>query len=283
VYNEAARLTGCLEGLRAQTFADFEVLIFDNASEDATGEIAQAFCARDSRFHYVRQATNRGQAANHHDVMLAATSPYFVWRAADDSSDLNYLEVLYGLLEANPSKALAVGRDHGMFRNEIIRTTPAPKLANDGGLGDVLRLMFRSPPSWIYGLYRREALAGAVGRIGPDYSSNGWAHDFLIMLPFFMDAAVVGTEATTFEVSLRPRRAEPGQPRPPRTQPDLAKMLAIRRQFLTIAQTFVDERIAPGPGRALWAGLLWRYADRRVYKTKHILRRSARRLIGLKP
>ena len=107
--------------------------------------------------------------------------------------------------------------------------------------------------------------------------------DFLIMLPFFMDAAVVGTEATTFEVSLRPRRAEPGQPRPARTQPDLTEMLAIRRQFLTIAQTFVDDRVPPGPGRALWAALLWRYADRRVYKTRHIVRRSARRLIGLKP
>ncbi len=283
VYNEATRMVGCLEGLRAQTFTDYEVLIFDNASTDATGDIAQAFCARDSRFRYFRQATNRGQAANHHDVMLAATSPYFHWRAADDSADLNYLEVLYGLLEENPSKALAVGLDHGMFRDEIIRVTPPPVLANDGGLGDVLKLMFRSPPSWIYGLYRRDALAAAAGRIGPDYSSNGWAHDFLIMLPFFMDAAVVGTEATTFEVSLRPRRAAPGLPRPPRTQPDLAGMLAIRRQFLAIAQTFIDDRVPPGPGRALWAALLWLYADRRVYKTRHIVRRSARRLIGLKP
>jgi glycosyltransferase involved in cell wall biosynthesis len=283
VYNEAARMVGCLEGLRAQTFNDFEVLIFDNASTDATGEIAQAFCARDSRFHYVRQAMNRGPIVNHHDVMLAATSPYFAWRAADDSSDLNYLEALHGMLEANPSKSLAVGRDHGMFRDEIIRTTPAPALTDDRGLGEVLKLMFRSPPSWIYGLYRREALAAAVARIGPDYSSTGWAYDFLIMLPFFMDTAVVGTEATTFEVALRPRRAEPGQPRPPRTQSDLAGMLAIRRQFLTIAQTFVDDRVPPGPGRALWAALLWLYADRRVYKTRHIVRRSARRLIGLKP
>jgi glycosyltransferase involved in cell wall biosynthesis len=283
VYNEAARMEGCLEGLRTQTFTDFEVLIFDNASTDATGEIAQDFCARDPRFHYRRQATNRGPVVNHHDVMLAAASPYFVWRAADDSSALNYLEELYALLEANPSKALAVGRDHGMFRGEVIRTTPAPILANDGGLGDVRTLMFRSPPSWIYGLYRREPLAAAVTRIGPGYSSTGWAWDFLIMLPFFMDAAVVGTEATTFEVSLRPRRAEPGQPRPPRTQPDLDQMLAVRRQFLTIAQTFVDDRVPPGPTRTLWAALLWRYADRRVYKTRHIVRRNARRLIGLKP
>ena len=41
--------------------------------------------------------------------------------------------------------------------------------------------------------------------------------------------------------------------------------------------------IAPGPDRALWTLMIRLYADRRVYKTKHILRRSARRLIGLRP
>ncbi len=143
--------------------------------------------------------------------------------------------------------------------------------------------MFGASPSWVYGLYRREALIPILDRIVRDYGDDTWAWDFLLMLPFFMDAAVIGTEATTFEVSLRPRRAEPGQPRPPRTQPDLDGMLAIRRQFLAIAQTFVDDRIPPGPGRALWAGLLWLYADRRVYKVRHIVRRSARRLIGLRP
>ena len=283
VYNEAARLAGCLEHLRAQTFPDFEVLIFDNASTDATGEIAQAFCARDPRFGYVRQPVNRGAIGNFNDVLRAAQSPYFIWRAADDSADLDYLEVLHGLLEADPSKQLAVGRIVGTFRGEVERTTRFPRLKGDGGLSDRWRLMFGASPSWVYGLYRREALIPILDRIVRDYGDDTWAWDFLLMLPFFMDAAVAGTNATSFEAALRPRRGEPGQKPPPRTEPDLDGRLALRRRFLVIAQSFVDERIAPGPGRALWAGLLWRYADRRVYKTRHILRRSARRLIGLKP
>jgi glycosyltransferase involved in cell wall biosynthesis len=283
VYNEAARLERCLEGLRAQTFSDFEVLIFDNASTDATGEIARAFCARDPRFHYHRQPVNRGAIANFNDVLLAATSRYFIWRAADDSADLDYLEVLHGLLEADPSKRLAVGRVVGTFRGEVERTTRFPRLKGDGGLGDQQRLMFGASPSWVYGLYRREALIPILDRIVRDYGDDTWAWDFLLMLPFFMDAAVAGANATSFEAALRPRRGEPGQKPPPRTEPDLDGRLALRRRFLDIAQSFVNERIPPGPGRALWAALLWRYADRRVYKTRHILRRSARRLIGLKP
>jgi glycosyltransferase involved in cell wall biosynthesis len=283
VFNEAARLPACLETLAGQTFADFEALIFDNASDDATGDIAQALCARDSRFGYVRQPTNLGVLANYRDALRAARSPYFLWRAADDRWDANYLQALHALLEAEPANALAVGRVVGTFRGEVLSTVGFPTLRRDGGLGDVWRLMFGSSPSWIYGLYRRETLLPIAERIFASYGDDSWAWDFLLMLPFFMDAAVTGTDGATFEAALRPRRGEPGQPPPPRTEPDLDARLELRQRFLAIAQTFVDERTAPGPRRALWALLLWRYADRRVYKTRHILRRSAKRLIGLKP
>jgi len=283
VFNEAARLEQCLELLHAQTFTDFEALIFDNASTDATGEIAQAFCARDPRFRYHRQPVNRGAVGNFIDVLHAARSRYFMWRAADDSADPNYLEVLHGLLEADPTKRLAVGRVVGTFRGEVERVTRFPKLKGDGGFDDKRRLMFESAPSWVYGLYRREPLVPILDRIVRDYGDDSWAWDFLLMLPFFMDAAVTGTDATSFEQTLRPRRGEAGQPKPPRTEPDLDARLALRRRFLAIAQDFVDERTPPGADRALWTLMIRLYADRRVYKTKHILRRSARRLIGLRP
>jgi glycosyltransferase involved in cell wall biosynthesis len=283
VFNEEARLTRCLDILRGQTFTDFEVLILDNASDDATGNIARAYAAQDPRFRYLRHDANIGAIPNHQAALRAAQSPYFLWRAADDSSDLNYLEVLYGLLEANPAKSLAVGRDIGTFRGDAIRVTSFPRLKGDGGLGDTWRLMSGSPPSWFYGLYRRAALAPIVERIAETYTGWGWAYDYLVLLPLFMDGVVTGTDATSFGVALRPRRGEAGNAPPPRTEPDLDAMLAIRREFLDIAQTFVDDRIPPGPRRALCAVLLRLYADRRVYKTKHILRRSARRLIGLKP
>lgn len=283
VFNEAARLKRCLEILRDQTFTDFEALIFDNASDDATGDIAQAFCARDSRFRYVRQAVNKGAQANFNDALAAAESPYFLWRAADDSADANYLEVLHGLLEADRTKMLAVGRVVGTFRGEVVRTTTFPKLRGDGGLGDQWRLMFGSAPAWVYGLYRREAVTPIMQLITATYGDDPWASDFLMLLPFFMDASVAGADTTTFAAALRLRRAEPGQPRPPKTEPDLDARLALRRRFLDIARGFVEERVAPGPGRALWAALLFLYADRRVYKTRHILRRGAKRLVGLRP
>ncbi|HLI67388.1 MAG TPA: glycosyltransferase family 2 protein [Caulobacteraceae bacterium] len=283
VFNEEARLETCLAGLAAQTFGDFTALVFDNASTDATAEIAAAFAARDPRFRLIRQPENKGAMQNFLDALDAAQTPYFLWRAADDRSDANYLEVLHRLLEANPAKQLAVGRVIGTFRGETIRETRFPRLAGGGAPKDVRTLMFRSSASWIYGLFRRAALADVMRRAWAPYGDNGWAADFLVLLPFFMDDAVVGTHSTTFEAALRPRAGPPGQPPPPRTEADLDMLLQLRRTFLDIASTFVDERVAPGPGRAVWAALLFLYADRRVYKTRHIIRRSAKRLIGLKP
>ena len=103
----AGRSLACL---RNQTFRDIEVLIYDNCSEDATGEIAQRFCAEDPRFRYFRQPENKGPKRNFLEVLQAARSPFFMWRAADDTSDLNYIQVLLDLLLAHPDRDLAAPR-----------------------------------------------------------------------------------------------------------------------------------------------------------------------------
>lgn len=72
VYNGAALLDESLACLARQTFRDFKVLIFDNASTDGTSDIGKAWAARDGRFHYVRQPRNVGAIDNFRDVLLAA-------------------------------------------------------------------------------------------------------------------------------------------------------------------------------------------------------------------
>ncbi|MEI7055144.1 glycosyltransferase family 2 protein [Nocardioides sp. CCNWLW239] len=46
----------CLESLRTQTFADFEVVMVDDASSDGSAEIADRFASTDPRFRVVRSA-----------------------------------------------------------------------------------------------------------------------------------------------------------------------------------------------------------------------------------
>ena len=60
VYNGEATLEEALESLLAQTYANFEVIICDNASTDATREICERFVARDPRLRYERNSSNIG-------------------------------------------------------------------------------------------------------------------------------------------------------------------------------------------------------------------------------
>jgi glycosyltransferase involved in cell wall biosynthesis len=108
VYNGGDLIDGSLACLARQTFRDFKVLIFDNASSDGTAEIAQAWAARDSRFHHIRQPKNVGGIANFRDALLAADTPWFMWRADDDLSADDYIETLYRLATTSPGCKLAI-------------------------------------------------------------------------------------------------------------------------------------------------------------------------------
>lgn len=77
VYNGEKYLRVALDALLKQTFADFEIIICDNASTDATQAIAQEYAARDPRIRYVRSAKNIGANGNFHYVFtLPAVSIY---------------------------------------------------------------------------------------------------------------------------------------------------------------------------------------------------------------
>lgn len=108
VYNGAAMLPDMLESLATQTFERFRVVICDNASTDATPEIARTFVERDSRFTYRRNPENIGAAPNFNRVYeIAHDTPYYKWAAHDDIYAPTYLERCVAALEADPGAVVA--------------------------------------------------------------------------------------------------------------------------------------------------------------------------------
>ena len=94
VYNGAKYIRAAVDSLLAQTFADFELIISDNASTDGTETICREYAARDRRVRYTRQNENYGPFLNFKFVMDKAFGEYFMWAAADDVWDLRYIEAL---------------------------------------------------------------------------------------------------------------------------------------------------------------------------------------------
>jgi hypothetical protein len=162
VYNGADLLDESLACLARQTFGDFKVLIYDNASTDATPEIARRWADRDARFVYFRHAANVPVLANYLAVVQAADSPWFMWRADDDLSDDNYLECLYNLAVGAPGCELAVATVLSCdFDGGRRRIASPPRVADPTSLVGRLRMLFSCHPGWFYGLWRTPQIQAA--------------------------------------------------------------------------------------------------------------------------
>jgi glycosyltransferase involved in cell wall biosynthesis len=110
VYNGEAFLRETLDSLLGQTFKDFELIISDNASTDATEDICKVYAGADTRIRYFRNETNMGAGWNIRRVFSLATGKYFKWAACDDLYEPAFLEKCINALEANSSYVLAHAR-----------------------------------------------------------------------------------------------------------------------------------------------------------------------------
>ena len=106
-YNEAAYLERTLASIGRQTWRDFEVLISDNASTDATETIARAFCAGDERFRYYRQPANIGSCGNFNFIVDHSASRYILWIGAHDLIEADMVERHLQILEARPEVSVS--------------------------------------------------------------------------------------------------------------------------------------------------------------------------------
>lgn len=107
LYNAERYLRTCLDGVAAQTYGDFEAVIADNASTDATGEICREYAARDPRFRYVRNERNLGAAKNFNLVFQLSRGEYFRWAAYDDIMAPRAVEACAAVLDRDPAISLA--------------------------------------------------------------------------------------------------------------------------------------------------------------------------------
>lgn len=107
VYNGARFLDAALESLLAQTYTDFDVLILDNASEDTTPDIAEAFAARDDRVTYRRNPENIGMSRNFNKAFTDTDGEYMMWAAADDMWEPTFIAKCVAALDERPDASLS--------------------------------------------------------------------------------------------------------------------------------------------------------------------------------
>lgn len=83
VYNGERFLAEAIESVLAQTFGDFEFLIVDDGSHDASGAIIRDYATRDSRIRAISRE-NRGLVASLNQLLAEARAPLVARMDADD-------------------------------------------------------------------------------------------------------------------------------------------------------------------------------------------------------
>jgi len=112
-YNAEAYLAETLESILTQTVSDWELIIVDDGSQDATKALADQFAAGDPRIRVVHQAnTGLPGARNRGFQESCPQSRFVIFLDADDLWERSTLELLSATLEAAPDAVAA----HGMAR-----------------------------------------------------------------------------------------------------------------------------------------------------------------------
>ncbi len=105
VYNGERFLAPAIESILGQTFTNFEFLILDDGSSDATPNIIQRYAAQDNRIRPIIR-DNRGLIVSLNQLLAEARAPIIARMDADDMSRADRFEKQMAFLEANP--------DHGI-------------------------------------------------------------------------------------------------------------------------------------------------------------------------
>ena len=121
VYNAERYLREAIESVLTQTMGDFELVLSDNASTDATGAICEAYRARDARVKYFRSDVNRGVVVNFNRAFELSRGRYFKWAAYDDLHGPTYLERCAAVLDADPGLAICHSLTRSIDENGLDR------------------------------------------------------------------------------------------------------------------------------------------------------------------
>ncbi len=125
VFNAAPYLDECLASVAKQSLSDFECLLVDDGSTDASPAICDRWVAEDRRFHVIHQ-DNAGVSAARNRGMGAAKGEHVAFIDSDDRVEEDYLEKLFDALTANKADIAVCGLTRDYPDGRAIETVPSP-------------------------------------------------------------------------------------------------------------------------------------------------------------
>jgi len=185
-YNAALTLPEALESMVCQTLADFEIVIVDDGSSDATSQVLGDWAVAHPRLHVVTQAHQGIVAALNHGLQHCRAD--LVARMdADDRAYPARLERQVAFLQAHPSVGVVACQVEGYPPDQVRAGLQVYLQWQNALLSDaaIRREMFVESPLAHPSVVFRKALVEQVG----GYQDRGWAEDYDLWLRLYLAGA----------------------------------------------------------------------------------------------
>jgi glycosyltransferase involved in cell wall biosynthesis len=108
-YKQAQYLGVCLESVLSQSYSNWECIIVNDGSPDETKEVANKWCLKDSRFHYLEKENGGLSSARNAGIKLS-TGKYILPLDADDYISKDYIQQALTIFQNNENIKLIYGK-----------------------------------------------------------------------------------------------------------------------------------------------------------------------------
>ena len=111
-YNAEKYLKEAMDSILGQTYDDFELIVIDDKSSDASGQILKDYAARDSRVVVLENQENMGLTKSLNKGLRVAKGEYIARMDADDISVPDRFEKQVAFLDSHPDHSFVscIGR-----------------------------------------------------------------------------------------------------------------------------------------------------------------------------
>lgn len=198
-YNVEKYIAQTLDSVRAQSFADYEVILINDGSKERTASIIEEYCRADERFRIYSQH-NQGVSAARNRGLDLACGDYVVFYDADDFIPKAALENMVTAAELETAD-LVIGR----YR---VRTVGGSKMIKSSVRLSNKRVIRRFNPDMLWGfsvcnkLFRRKTIENLQLRFHTELKIT---EDGLFLIQFSHNCGkITGAPALVYEYRKRP-------------------------------------------------------------------------------
>ena len=108
VYGVEEYVGGAIESIQNQTFTDWEMFAVDDGTKDKSGEICDAYAAKDSRIHVIHKENGGAQSARN-VAIDKAQGKYFYFMDSDDFAEPTMLADMVEAAEKHNAQLVVSG------------------------------------------------------------------------------------------------------------------------------------------------------------------------------